>query len=182
MSEPGAGQMSGSTFVLETVFGSRCFRSRTEARWAVFFDAMGWSYEYERDGFQFGKCRYLPDFWLPGLKVWWEVKGALPTAREKQLARRLQNKTGQPCIISVGQPKPRAEQLVCFDNSGDHLEERFCTLLADRRNNGEYWLYGECWGKSLGPVFGPDHGKYPADIDEQLERAFAKALSARFGT
>lgn len=38
------------------------FRSRLEARWAVFFDALGIEYEYEPEGFRRGDILYLPDF------------------------------------------------------------------------------------------------------------------------
>jgi hypothetical protein len=39
------------------------FRSRTEARWAAFFDFMGIGWEYEIEGFGLpDRTRYLPDF------------------------------------------------------------------------------------------------------------------------
>jgi hypothetical protein len=52
------------------------FRSRLEARWAVFFDTLGIRWEYEPEGYELsnGEC-YLPDFWLPAIEVWLEVKG-----------------------------------------------------------------------------------------------------------
>lgn len=48
---------------IETEYNGYRFRSRLEARWAVFFDALGVKYEYEPEGFELpsGK-RYLPDF------------------------------------------------------------------------------------------------------------------------
>lgn len=48
---------------IETVYNGYRFRSRLEARWAVFFDTLGIKYEYEPEGFQLpsGKM-YLPDF------------------------------------------------------------------------------------------------------------------------
>ena len=48
---------------IETKYNGYRFRSRLEARWAVFFDALGIEYEYEPEGFELpsGK-RYLPDF------------------------------------------------------------------------------------------------------------------------
>lgn len=48
---------------IETPYNGYRFRSRLEARWAVFFDALGVKYEYEPEGFLLpsGK-RYLPDF------------------------------------------------------------------------------------------------------------------------
>lgn len=61
---------------IETEYKGYRFRSRLEARWAVFFDALGIQWEYEKEGYHLsnGSC-YLPDFWLPKFKVWAEVKG-----------------------------------------------------------------------------------------------------------
>jgi len=43
------------------------FRSRLEARWAVFFDACGVKWEYEPEGFALPNGQfYLPDFLLHG--------------------------------------------------------------------------------------------------------------------
>lgn len=58
---------------IRTLYRGILFRSRTEARWAAFFDALGWHWEYEPadlDG-------YLPDFLLPfdGGDLIVEVKG-----------------------------------------------------------------------------------------------------------
>lgn len=50
------------------------FRSRLEARWAVFFDAIGLKYEYEVEGFEMNGVRYLPDFYIPSLNRWFEIK------------------------------------------------------------------------------------------------------------
>lgn len=61
---------------IETIYNGYRFRSRLEARWAVFFDEMGIKYEYEPQGYRLddGKC-YLPDFYLPDLSYFVEVKG-----------------------------------------------------------------------------------------------------------
>lgn len=51
---------------IQTRYKGYRFRSRLEARWAVFFDALGITWEYEKEGFDFdGIDYYLPDFWLP---------------------------------------------------------------------------------------------------------------------
>ncbi len=104
---------------LPTKYAGITFRSRLEARWAVFFDTLGIEWEYEPQGYKIGNgipegepiCTYsdgsvgftgwekeykksigievvserisegegyewyLPDFWLPDLNVWAEVKG-----------------------------------------------------------------------------------------------------------
>ena len=60
---------------IETTYKGYRFRSRTEARWAVFFDALGIRWEYEKEGFDLGEAGwYLPDFWLPDINTWVEVK------------------------------------------------------------------------------------------------------------
>ena len=60
---------------IETIYNGYKFRSRLEARWAVFFDAAGIRYEYEPEGFKTknGLC-YLPDFYLPDENIYVEVK------------------------------------------------------------------------------------------------------------
>lgn len=69
----------------ETKYKGYRFRSRLEARWAVFFDAMGIKWEYEKEGFDLGKVgSYLPDFWLPQIQAWAEVKGQIDTETVKK--------------------------------------------------------------------------------------------------
>ena len=60
---------------IETHYNGYRFRSRLEARWAVFFDAAGIKYEYEPQGFELEDgTRYLPDFYLPEYDYYVEVK------------------------------------------------------------------------------------------------------------
>lgn len=60
---------------IETVYNGYKFRSRTEARWAVFFDALKIKYEYEIEGFKFDNgVMYLPDFYLPEYRCFMEIK------------------------------------------------------------------------------------------------------------
>lgn len=62
----------------ETYYNGYRFRSRAEARWAVFFDNAGIKYFYEPEGFLVqGTDGYLPDFYLPESKAFFEVKGVL---------------------------------------------------------------------------------------------------------
>ena len=64
---------------IETSYGGCQFRSRLEARWAVFFDQMGIKWRYEPEGFKLihnGQNHYyLPDFFLPQVGTWLEIKG-----------------------------------------------------------------------------------------------------------
>jgi hypothetical protein len=79
---------------IQTTYGGYRFRSRLEARWAIFFDHVGITWKYEPQGFMVGqrweswdeedksspstrdeRIPYLPDFYLPNLDLWIEVKG-----------------------------------------------------------------------------------------------------------
>ena len=53
-----AGKSNGQIKAIETVYKGYRFRSRLEARWAVFFDALGIHYRYELEGLntQYGNC------------------------------------------------------------------------------------------------------------------------------
>ena len=55
---------------IETIYNGYKFRSRLEARWAVFFDNAVIEYEYEPEGFDLGGVWYLPDFYLPWFKCY----------------------------------------------------------------------------------------------------------------
>lgn len=55
---------------IETVYRGIRFRSRLEAKWAVFFDAIGWKWQYEPVDFN----GYIPDFIIPAHNLLVEVK------------------------------------------------------------------------------------------------------------
>lgn len=59
---------------IETIYNGYRFRSRLEARWAVFFDAAGIKYQYEPEGFDLDGEYYLPDFFLPQFCLFVEIK------------------------------------------------------------------------------------------------------------
>lgn len=59
---------------IETIYNGYRFRSRLEARWAVFFDSLGIKYRYEPEGYDLNGVWYLPDFNLPDMNVWIEIK------------------------------------------------------------------------------------------------------------
>ena len=61
---------------IETKYAGCRFRSRLEARWAVFFNHMQIPWEYEPEGFDIDGRWYLPDFRLPECGTWIEVKGS----------------------------------------------------------------------------------------------------------
>ena len=96
---------------IETKYKGYRFRSRLEARWAVFFDSLGIKWEYEMEGFEYKyqgeTLRYLPDFYFPELKAWVEIKPATPgdLDRKKHLAFVL-NEQCNLFVNLVGAPDP----------------------------------------------------------------------------
>jgi len=81
---------------IQTSYAGCRFRSRLEARWAVYFDRLGIDWDYEIEGFVMRNrlglfdfpesFAYLPDFWLPERQLWVEVKGEwTPEAAHKSL-------------------------------------------------------------------------------------------------
>lgn len=96
---------------IETRYKGYLFRSRLEARWAVFFDALGLRWEYEKEGYDLDGLYYLPDFWLPSLRTWLEIKAIAPDAEDlKKIGRFYKAVSFQPegqaasFYVLVGQP------------------------------------------------------------------------------
>ena len=63
---------------IETEYNGILFRSRLEARWAIFFDALKLDWVYEPDCFVLSNNqKYTPDFYIPKYKLYIEVKPSL---------------------------------------------------------------------------------------------------------
>tara|TARA_R100000005_G_C4923285_1_gene155576 strand:- start:80 stop:757 length:678 start_codon:yes stop_codon:yes gene_type:complete len=79
---------------IQTSYNKHLFRSRLEARYAVFFDALGWDWQYEPEGFDLPvNGYYLPDFFVsptpwchwPSGPFWLEIKA--DSSRTSRLER-----------------------------------------------------------------------------------------------
>jgi hypothetical protein len=99
---------------IETVFDGYRFRSRLEARWAVFFKTAGIRYIYEPECFRLpsGKL-YLPDFYLPEVNmrttkdeggIYVEVKPSKPNPDETNYLYELSRITGKSVLLLEGMP------------------------------------------------------------------------------
>lgn len=106
---------------ITTRYKGYAFRSRLEARWAVFFDHLGIKWDYEPEGFELGNgLRYLPDFWLPDWELWIEVKPDTPDAPTLEKARRLVDQGFRPVFITKGMPGAGGT-LVCRERWGNEI-------------------------------------------------------------
>ena len=115
---------------LETTYREIKYRSRTEARWAVFFDEIRVPYSYEPEGFDLDGDWYLPDFWLPAPGVWFEVKGIAPNEREVRVAKTLSRVSRCPVLIAVGQPGD-CYNLLTFQNGQQGPDAAFVGDMKD---------------------------------------------------
>ena len=89
---------------IETRYAGYRFRSRLEARWAVYFDALRWSWEYEAEGYVLSNGQtYLPDFQF-GPNFWAEVKAESALDTEFDKARQLVKDTGGVVLLLAGLP------------------------------------------------------------------------------
>lgn len=157
---------------IETRYKGYRFRSRLEARWAVYFDAIGIEWEYEPEGFNLGGILYLPDFWLPQVSMWAEVKAVGLKGDEWRKCQRLANESFHPVLMLVGTPDFRSYWAIGSNLDG---EEDLCDYILDTSFLNE----GRFWGSS-----GADYPSF-LSIDyhyccHDFRRAVEAARSSRF--
>lgn len=138
-----------------TPWNGTTFRSRLEARWAVFFYLLRVEYVYEPQ-FDVPGLFYIPDFWLPYHNCIVEIKPNRATPEEMDKARRL---AVQACIgVSLKTPVISRGRTFAPSQSftpwvvlmqGLQLGRRYVFLLKERHDEQKY---GVC------PFLpGPDH-------------------------
>lgn len=178
---------------IETVYKGYRFRSRLEARWAVFFDACGVKWEYEPEGYALGDglC-YLPDFLLHdvythasgGLSylgdLWVEVKGEINTVDADKIwlfSKQL------PIYVVTNIPTGDSFHnlttcMVALSNSSDNdFIKPFSFSLIDD-DEYEAFPYIDKQGRFV--IAGGD-GDYLDNRDEQATlKAYSLARQARF--
>lgn len=90
---------------IATWYHKRRFRSRLEARWAVFFDTLGLGWDYERyPATGYLSLNYCPDFWLEDLKLWVEIKSSpeFYTQRVQEKIYNLVDHTREGAVVLIG--------------------------------------------------------------------------------
>jgi hypothetical protein len=100
---------------IETRYKGYRFRSRLEARWAVFFDSLGIEWEYEPEGFELPSGFYLPDFLIRShveqgpYNTFVEIKGQTPDQRELAMCDELSKQSGACVLLYNGDPLKHRE-------------------------------------------------------------------------
>ena len=147
---------------IDTRYKGQWYRSRHEARWAVFLDTLGEPFQYELEGFELPPLVkekldpaghwdpsevmpdlplfYVPDFWLPRVKQWVEIKPYRKNESVDDLtwekAFRLEYHTADDVIIVCGTP-------AFVDADDAHEEIVLCSYTALHRHDWPY-LWCEC--------------------------------------
>lgn len=85
---------------IPTAYKGIVFRSRLEARWAIFFDTLKVEYLYEPQPFITRLGGYLPDFYLPKTKWLVEIKPSAPTNEELVKVRDVSRQSFNIAIVS----------------------------------------------------------------------------------
>lgn len=188
---------------IQTYYKGYKFRSRLEARWAVFFDACGVAWEYEPEGFDLGNgLYYLPDFLLHGLTgrvkgdLWVEIKGVMT----EESARKILAFSGvedesdsedftdyrvkRPILVVGGIPDGESMGQINaaiseagYTDRGWYDANAFNFFTVD----GDYFAAHPGINKSGGfELFGDDSSYLCEQDDAATERAYRAARCARF--
>lgn len=167
---------------IETHYAGYRMRSRLEARWTVFLDAMNYEWQYEAEGFELPSGRYLPDFWLPRVNMFAECKPTVFSDTEFHKAAELCVATGRPVLLLDGPPDTTNYWMMEVAGEG-------CVGLEDFlwECGGHYWSENRFY------VGTGETNRYPKrtqwrdlcygsyDGDCLYEHAVKEARSARFG-
>lgn len=139
---------------IPTEYNGWAFRSRLEARWAVFFDALAIKYEYEKEGYDLATAGYyLPDFWFPhsvsalaeeGWGLWCEIKPVVLTEVEITKAQALCLATKHSVLAIQGSPWPGEYQIKKWSYVGN-----WGPFLADDERYGHENTVSETFDSGL---------------------------------
>jgi len=166
---------------IETMYAGRFLRSRLEARWAVFFDALGITWEYEMRSMEIGGEWYIPDFELMGGKILVEIKPNGIGRRELDRVARIQDiflkkKSCTPDMWLVqGSPAYDDYRITVpgMTTPAVFADCRHCDGFGLTCINGDWW----------GDVGNHDckhNDKRPVPEGDRVLRAYRLAMSRRF--
>ena len=150
---------------IETRYAGYRFRSRLEARWAVFFDSLGLEWEYEPEGIETDAGWYLPDFRVmtpQGKPIWYEVKpkGVKGDAKFQAFAKELvlKTKTFPRFRLLKGDP------IDC--KVSRHVCPRCCMFSSSIEETGDgdedTWTFGCCF--CVSELGDEPHGNHYDDV------------------
>jgi len=126
---------------IETEYAGYKFRSRLEARYAIYFDALGIKWRYETEGFELPSGRYLPDFYFIEHGVYGEIKPYGFTGDERHIDF---VKTGMRLFIFIDVPGMVRDRTLYFNQETGNVTEITGTAFPDNicLKHGDFY-YGD---------------------------------------
>lgn len=171
------------TKAIQTVYNNYKFRSRLEARWAVFFDKLGINYEYESEGYELSDgTRYLPDFYLPEEHVFIEIKGEYPTEEYKKMLGVFAESTGDALLLISGSPGKQVMELYCYDSTESTGGNGWNDIKGLSLVRGLLLFHVDDAHKRVYSTNDCEHwfDMTSSEVSESFLRSLAKARQARF--
>ena len=170
---------------IETWHDGILYRSRAEARMAVFLTHAGIEFKYEYEGYLMSNGqRYLPDFILTGIDVFLEIKGGVPTADEIGKAEQLANDTYKAVFVHYGgfvdhPPEITSDSMLCVGPHGI-IDNQFWFCECDQCGLVGIQWQGLSNRLSCGCQYELGRDKTPGYDTPKLIAAHEAAKSARF--
>lgn len=174
---------------IETKYKGYRFRSRLEARWAVFLDYLNADWTYESEGFILQGTWYLPDFYVADWSCWIEIKPSAPSDAEIAKAQLLAESSGKRVLLIAGDPwvdqqHKTSYRITYFAADGTHRSgtDRW-EFGQGRRCEDEIWLLSDDYGAfPLRPIPHERDDKYPlgGSYASNIVAALSAARGARF--
>lgn len=134
---------------IPTTYNEIEYRSRTEARWAVFFKELSLTVRYEKELITFDNgTKYLPDFYIEDFDCYFEVKGNDDNLviDEASKAQKL-SEMGKTVLLAIGAPSSVTPNILYLNKIKDlKIEVALADpdyrgrIMEDRRDHGVYWF------------------------------------------
>jgi hypothetical protein len=166
---------------IETIYNGYKFRSRLEARWAVFFDEMGIKYEYEPEGFILKSGNYLPDFYISDMNLYVEIKPDESLIEERDIYRWMEFSEEKDLLLICGSPSKESLILFCKHNNNSIYD-----MLLLENKPSIYEIFELKYDLGLVVKFAMTYfGKYVLTMSDDIASSFydfsiIKAKQARF--
>lgn len=150
---------------IKTVYNGYLFKSKLEAKWAVFFDLIGIKYQYEPEAFAVGNGWYTPDFYLPDVflrsddtpGIYLEIKPPQWDYDEAYIKKITTAMQGTTLVLFNGEPYDFYEYGQRDDDGGYQLQPYWdncmilvycshCNIMKVEFSEGNYMYCPSCQG------------------------------------
>lgn len=103
-----------------TLYKGQLFVSRLKVRWAIFFDALPIKWVYK-------PRKYFPDFWLPQVNMWAEVRPLGFTEDDYEQAFNLIIESGYDLLMLIGDKGPKFRPYYALEK---HTSGKVCKCIS----------------------------------------------------